>query len=147
VVQAERLAVHRKSEQTDASRMVNDTERSVFSFLQDRLSTRMPGAQLYYESTTFSFQGDDGTVSSTVPDIHIVKPNGSEIFIEITNGNKNKKKREVDIMGNFPQVRYVVWGRVELKHVQKTIRRKSPHYTLLHRRKQQKRHSVIQSSK
>ena len=146
MVLAERLAVSQKSERTDTERMVNDTERNVFSFLQDRLSVRIPGAQLQYESTVFSLERDDGSVSKTVPDIHIIKPNGTEIFLEITRSSKAKKNEKKKIMNNFP-VRYVVWGRAELKSVQKTVRRRHPQFTLIHRDKRTLTRSMVQFSK
>lgn len=113
-------------------RMVNDTERRVFSFLRKRLNATIPGSELHYECTRFRVEDDNGFASGTVPDMHIVKPNGREIFLEVTTAGKSKKSKQRKVMNNIPDVKYVVWGKQELEAVEKAIGREKPGFRLIH---------------
>jgi hypothetical protein len=77
------------------------------------LRKRMPsGTKITYEDRLFQ-QMDGKKVQGTTPDFHITKPDGAELFIEITmerfdgNGNDPKEKQK-RIMSRIPDVKYTV---------------------------------------
>lgn len=132
MVTVERMPIPVASGVRDRARMTNATEQAVFSFLRHRLENQIPGSQIRYETTKFSSYDDQtGQTRGTVPDIHITKPDGREIFLEITNSGRGRKARQMAVMNNFPEVKYVVWGRSQLQHIEKIARKKDPNIKLL----------------
>lgn len=88
------------------------------------LTRKLPDAEILYESHEFELNGEDGKIETTIPDFYIKKPNGSEIFVEITaatwsseNDPKEKQKRIME-QAVPPNAKYVVLYRHNLLNVE-----------------------------
>ncbi len=104
---------------SDIDRMVNSTEVVVYNFLRSIVQKVVPDAQISYESTTFTFVNEAGKSFNMTPDIRIQYPDGTELFLEITNSRRVKKGIEMDAMRKYlPEISYIVWGKRELMDIQ-----------------------------
>lgn len=105
---------------TDLGSIQGQTEQNFFRFLQDRL----PESLIEYEPQEFRApvrsNGKRSVVRGTTPDYRIVKPDGTEVFVEITLSPKRgkAKQRQRKIMEHFP-VRYTVLYIENLRNVEK----------------------------
>jgi hypothetical protein len=96
-------------------------EQQFFLLLKDKLPY---DTQIIYEDRFFK-QKSNGKEEGTVPDFHIIKPDGKEYFIEITtqimrsNGDDPKRKQKEIMSKTSPTKKYVVLYREHLENIQR----------------------------
>jgi hypothetical protein len=97
-------------------------EQQFFLLLKERLPF---GTQIIYEDRFFKQKNDKGKEEGTVPDFHIIKPDGKEFYIEITtqasgnNGNDPKGKAKRIMSETVPVKKYTVLYREHLLNIQR----------------------------
>ena len=110
---------------TDPDNIDNVIERKFF-ILFSRLLKKMPGATIVHEPTFFEVQSGPNTISGTLPDFLITRPDGRRIYVEITSSKKNNgsseeaKSRQKRLMSQTSEdIKYVVLYKENLEAIQK----------------------------
>ena len=107
---------------TDITKIEGIAEQQFFTLLRRKLPI---GTQIIYEDCFFKQQDDNGKEQGTTPDFHVIKPNGTEFFVEITteafgsNGNDPKGEAKRIMSETLPVKKYTVLYREHLQNIQK----------------------------
>jgi len=119
---------------TNITEISGVAEQQFFLLLKQKLPY---GTQIIYEDRFFMQQDGNGKEQGTIPDFHIIKPDGKEFFIEITtqslrnNGDDPKKKQKKIMNETFPVKKYTVLYREHLENIQKN----NPEFSFLNGKK------------
>jgi len=127
---------------TDITEINGVAEQQFFLLLKQKLPS---DTQIIYEDRFFAQQNNDGKEKGTIPDFHIIKPDGKEFFIEITtqslrnNGDDPKKKQKEIMNETFPVKKYTVLYREHLENIQKH----NPEFSFLNGKKIRKKEQQL----
>lgn len=87
------------------------------------LKKKLPTSRIVYQPKLFQMENGDNKIQGTAPDFLIIKPDGTEIFVEITsaqiNGKDPKEKQKRVMSAVAPEKKYVVLYRHNLENIQR----------------------------